>query len=538
MESSKNNIENFERFLRDKTDEFRMYPSKRVWYSIYNNMHPGNRMPSLSMSIVLICSLFLIGYLNTDVSKQHTLIAGSDNENKITDVVIASVHTSSVPSAQINTIDFGSQQYAIPKTTDIAQPVINTGSKAASGNTAKAVNHSRASFTINTSSATTDFVNNNNIVKQENATTIIDNNVERTNTNENTSSLIVVKTESSNSIVFTPEEEITKNMVSVGNEKTASSTTLQNGLNTNDAVASSSIESKNLLSESVNANDTKTEQENKKSADISKNSLVSNTLDKAWVDDFVLHNKPVAKKWAGRLSWTAYITPSVVYRHLRNNAPDKLITGNSDYNSADVDKLVKHKPSFGAEAGFGLLYDVKKNLRLKASVQFDYSRYNAHAYENHHPIGTSILLNNDNNSGVYESFRSSPYSNSVGLTAVKLHNESYQLSLPFGADIKLISLNDKINWYAGATIQPTFVLYGKSYIVSSDRRSYVTDKSLLNKFNLNAGFETYLSFNTDNYTWQVGPQFRSQIFSTNTKVYTVEERLMNFGFKIGISKRL
>jgi len=66
---SKYNIDNFERFLRDKTDDFKMYPSKRVWYSIYNNMHPGNRMPSVSMCIVLICSLLLVGYLNTGNNK-------------------------------------------------------------------------------------------------------------------------------------------------------------------------------------------------------------------------------------------------------------------------------------------------------------------------------------------------------------------------------------------------------------------------------------------------------------------------------------
>jgi hypothetical protein len=73
MESNKYNIENFERFLREKTDDFRMYPSKRVWYSIYNNMHPGNRLPSVSMTIVLIGFLFLIGHLNTsDSAKQNS----------------------------------------------------------------------------------------------------------------------------------------------------------------------------------------------------------------------------------------------------------------------------------------------------------------------------------------------------------------------------------------------------------------------------------------------------------------------------------
>ncbi|MDO9374727.1 MAG: hypothetical protein Q7T76_09925, partial [Ferruginibacter sp.] len=57
--------DDFERLLREKSDEFRMYPSKRIWYSVYNNIHPGRKWPSVVMSIVLITSLLWIGYLNT-----------------------------------------------------------------------------------------------------------------------------------------------------------------------------------------------------------------------------------------------------------------------------------------------------------------------------------------------------------------------------------------------------------------------------------------------------------------------------------------
>src|SRR6187431_944502 len=55
----------FERLLREKSDEFRMYPSKRIWNSIYNNIHPGRKWPSVAMSITLIITLLSVGYLNT-----------------------------------------------------------------------------------------------------------------------------------------------------------------------------------------------------------------------------------------------------------------------------------------------------------------------------------------------------------------------------------------------------------------------------------------------------------------------------------------
>ena len=58
-------IVSFEDFIKQQSDDFRMYPSKRVWYSLYNNLHPGRKWPSISMCIVLLTTLFLVGYLNT-----------------------------------------------------------------------------------------------------------------------------------------------------------------------------------------------------------------------------------------------------------------------------------------------------------------------------------------------------------------------------------------------------------------------------------------------------------------------------------------
>src|SRR5436190_10887165 len=57
--------DDFEQLLREKSNEFRMYPSKRIWHSVYNNIHPGRKWPSVAMSILLITALFLVGYLNT-----------------------------------------------------------------------------------------------------------------------------------------------------------------------------------------------------------------------------------------------------------------------------------------------------------------------------------------------------------------------------------------------------------------------------------------------------------------------------------------
>ncbi len=55
----------FEQLIKEKADQFRMYPSRRVWHSIYNNLHPSRRGPSFIIGLFFFSSLFVIGYLNT-----------------------------------------------------------------------------------------------------------------------------------------------------------------------------------------------------------------------------------------------------------------------------------------------------------------------------------------------------------------------------------------------------------------------------------------------------------------------------------------
>lgn len=64
----------FEQFLRNATENFRMYPDRKVWYSIYNNTHPSKKWPSLSVLLLLIASVMMIGV--------------SNNQGKIDDAVL------------------------------------------------------------------------------------------------------------------------------------------------------------------------------------------------------------------------------------------------------------------------------------------------------------------------------------------------------------------------------------------------------------------------------------------------------------------
>ena len=78
-----------------------------------------------------------------------------------------------------------------------------------------------------------------------------------------------------------------------------------------------------------------------------------------------------------------YITPSVVYRTLKNYVA----------NETDINKEVIQHPSIGLEIGAGIIYPIFKGIKIKTGLQLNSTRYNTEAYENSHPVSTTITLN-------------------------------------------------------------------------------------------------------------------------------------------------
>ena len=72
----------FEQSLKEHADKFQMVPSKKVWHGIYNDLHPGKRWPSVTMSLLLIFTLVVIGHLNTNNSRQLAYLTNKISEAK------------------------------------------------------------------------------------------------------------------------------------------------------------------------------------------------------------------------------------------------------------------------------------------------------------------------------------------------------------------------------------------------------------------------------------------------------------------------
>jgi hypothetical protein len=67
----------FEAFLKQQADSFKMKPNERVWHGIYNNLHPSRKIPSLA-----VASLFVFAFLLFNVSKNKRVYVAS-NQNVI-----------------------------------------------------------------------------------------------------------------------------------------------------------------------------------------------------------------------------------------------------------------------------------------------------------------------------------------------------------------------------------------------------------------------------------------------------------------------
>lgn len=522
------NIDNFEKLLKEGSDEFKMYPTKRVWHSIYNNIHPGRRWPSIAMCITLISILLLVGFLNTH-NEAKNLILTKEETNSTTyfNAVTTLLNDPISNSAVANSLQF------LNLTNNQSLSIFNSNIS----NSIKADNtFSNNKFNINLSQPDSTIsllrksykngLSKNTIQELVNK---VSSNVQvkvtashiTTTSRENLIEQLIVKNSLPIHLKINNADEDFRNNKIIEEEKKLS---FENFIvNKFEIVEVENTQaSKNIKSHvpSYKAESVNTKKLELKQKEIS---LMSDD-EKAWVENYALYNKPVPKKWLGKLGWQIYITPSIIYRTLKNSLP----------NEPDINNSIIQKPSVGFEIGGGIISTVLKGVKLKTGLQLNFTRYNAEAYENPHPVASTITIRSEMGQ-TYQSSRSTPYSNNDGISSIKLHNETFQLSLPMGMDVAILHF-ENLQWSIGATIQPSYIIGGKSYLISSDKRNYIKESSSLNRWNLNAGFETFISYKTNGFTLQFGPQFRKQLFTTNNKNYFIQEHLTNYGFKFGISK--
>lgn len=234
-----------------------------------------------------------------------------------------------------------------------------------------------------------------------------------------------------------------------------------------------------------------------------------------------------------KLSYEVFFTPTVSYRKLSENKEYMQPTepGSLDPNVQalyNINDAVTHKPNVGLELGVTAKYPVSENIRIKAGLQFNVSRYDIKAFTSYTEAATMAFR--DGNTTLSASNKR----NVGGTDPDWLQNIYYQVSAPVGMEVKF-GRSGRTQFGVASTIQPTYMIGDRAYLISTDYKNYVEVPWLVRRWNVNTALETFVTHSTGKVNWQVGPQVRYQLLSSFISNYPVKENLFDFGLKIGVT---
>ncbi len=493
-------IHDFEKSLREQSDEFRMIPSKRVWHGIYNDLHPGRRWPSYTTSLLLLFSLLFVGYMNSN-QKPHAVInpklagvsevPGGGNSPAVQSSDIAGSTTRTSGSHFLVLGNEGSNHYhlGLPAVKDAIQ-VSEKVSLFSAYYLAQPAGLAVQEWSPSLSEWATRAMSADPLSPAPERFSPARTLSETGHLNANTASNEL-------SSVVTPADR-------TGIQSSISEATLNN----------------ELLNAPVNTYKKPVE------FDIAFRKAVN-----------AKRRRQMARKYEDqKSSWLYYVTPqlnSVAF----HGAP---ITASSAVNYTTSVTIMPgsykllHYQAIGFQAGAQMNYRMLRKLSFTSGFQLSYSGYNIISNEVH-PTFATLFLRDPSSKAIYPRSYISHYGDGTGQTAVSLRNYSLQLSLPVGVAYEVAG-NSQVQFNLAADIAPSFVLKSNAYILSSDGNNYVNDPTLIRKLNAASNFGFYVSFWSSRVRWQIGPNIRYQWFSTYKRDYSIGEHLVDYGIRIGISR--
>lgn len=481
-------MNDFEQSLKEHADEFKMIPSKKVWHGIYNDLHPGRRWPSVSMSFLLIFTLVVIGHLNNHTGTQTgnsvnipvTSKNAADNLKPVSNLKIAQKIT---PQKNVS-----SQSNIIASTA--YQP----------GNIKSNGPANINSYSFNNVFLTTAFLAQNNIklIPQSGSEQFEKNNI------------------------FLPElnadANIENNIFDAGHNQSIDNTGVLNNSDNLNSIQQITIGNNNVkYSKSLT--------DNKTNKGIEK--INSGEEDKKI--------SKLKQKKNAKISWVYFAAPQV-NSVLFNGNPIRPLMNTSNSPAVAInqrDYKVLHNPAPGFETGIQMNYTFANKLSFTSGMHITYSGYNITSNEVH-PTFANLFLKEPETGSTYSKSYITHYGDGTGQTPVTIRNYSLQASLPIGLQYEF-SGNDKIQFNASADFEPSMIIKSNAYLLSSDGNNYVNDPDLLRKINMSSNFGVFATFLSSKFRWQIGPNVRYQWLSTYKKDYPIQEHLIDYGIRFGIS---
>lgn len=227
-----------------------------------------------------------------------------------------------------------------------------------------------------------------------------------------------------------------------------------------------------------------------------------------------------------RKTWEFFASSAISYRLLFDREG---VNG-----STDLSLSVNQKPGFGASGGGALLIPVSQRMKIRAGVKGSYSRYwvravpiepvTASYYVDAGPDGSQLITARPN------------LLNRTSLSSPWLPNEYVHMSGLFGVEMNMGASSSKLSFVMGATLEPSVLLFSNTKILMPDLTKYANEPSLLRKFNMNASIEGLLAVKTGRTTILAGPQYTHQLMSSYIKNYPLGEKIRNYSLKVSIRR--
>ncbi len=475
MEDNFNNRD-FEQFVKENADQYRMFPSVKVWKNIHHALHTRRRWYGLGL-IVLFLTAGIVTWvmLSPSVRNNETL-----------------AFTPAVVSQNKPT------EKEIPKT-----PLLITAVKPEKGSTPFIT--------------TADNLNKNLFISAEENIVTTNNNIDK---NRLTPVLADLNEPAVISSATAPVELRPTKPVLVYNKQRIAEKPVTNEI-ASPVKNNSSFISENSITEKPVTD---------KNLSLEKKDVLPLTIESV-VNSYKHQRK------GKKLSWEVYITPTISYRRLSENKAfiNSSQASNNIYNYynsiTDINSLVTHRPDMGLQVGFNAGYPLSKSLKIVAGLQYNVSKYDIRVSYSNGDVAT-IALNTGGGSNSVSTI-SNYRNNSNGSKADWLRNYYFSVSVPIGAELKLAG-NDKTQLGVIGTVQPSYILSDRAYLLSTDYKNYAEVPSLTRKWNMSTSFEIYAGLSTGNINWRIGPQVRYQLKSSYVAKYPFKEHLFDFGLKLGI----
>lgn len=462
MERQFNNGD-FEKLLRDNANQYRMYPSEKVWKGIDSALHSRRRWYGLTAAILFLITGSVVSiFIFNDTSEKNTVADQkiASPQNSVSKVTPALPGKPQKFTPEIKRTKPADQRAVYITESYFNSPLLSTHA----GDEQSVAN-----------------LNNPNNIRYEES---FDGNIPGKNE-------------------ISSDEQLLINLGILKNNSKVETAIAQ--------YAESSLEERMITDQSRVDENTGKKITDEISALASQNVSITKS------------------KKQSRVTAQIYFTPTVSYRKLSEN---KNVYNNSSFYvpSIDVNHLVKHKPGMGLEFGLEGRYHLNKKLSLKTGLQFNLNRYDIKAYSHPTEIATVAL---SSGYGVDSLASLSNYRNfSSTATPNWLENFYFQVAVPVGAEI-ILSDRKNIQWGISGTIQPTYVIGDRAYLISSDYKNYAKFPDVMRRWNLSTGIGTFVSYSTGRIKWQAGPHLRYQHLSSFVSELTVKENLFAIGLKVG-----